>query len=222
MWHSQGFSIVSITGEIGVVIGWIGCLSLLQRGLNGLVRTGRMREFTARKTAHITVGLLIVPLAILVSRWQLAALPVTMILAANTKANLARSRLGARGRRFFPLFACAAPVALILYCWSRQRTDLVVLAVLAMTIGDTAAALVGMRYGRHKVPWTGKTLEGAAANFVTSFATLALAGQLLYQLPPGGFVAPAAAAAVLEASLAGEWDNPLAIMLVLVMLAARF
>jgi dolichol kinase len=213
---------VSITGEIAVVIGWIGCVSLLQRGLNGLVQTGRMREFSARKTAHVAVGLLILPLAILVSRWQLAALPVTMILAANTKANLARSSLGARGKRFFPLIACAAPVALILYYWSRQRTDLVVLAVLAMSIGDTAAALVGMRWGRHKVPWTGKTLEGAAANFVTSFATLALAGGLLYHMPPGAFIAPAAAAAVLEVSLAGEWDNPLAIMLVLVMLAARF
>jgi len=102
---------------------------------------------------------------------------------------------------------------------SARRTDLVVLAVLAMSIGDTAAALVGKRFGCHKVPWTGKTVEGAAANSIASFATLALVGAWLYRLPPDGFVLPAAAVAILEAALPGEWDNPLAIMLLIGLLA---
>jgi phytol kinase len=214
---------VSWAREIAVVVLWIAAVSVLHRMLNRFVLAGQISEFAARKIAHVTVGLFVIPLALLVGHWQLAALPITMILAANTKANLTRSSLGNRGRRLFPLIACALPVALILYCWSRQRTDLVVLAVLTMSIGDTAAALAGIRYGRHKVPWTGKTWEGAAANFAASLATLWVAAEWLYTTPPGLSVlaGAAAAASILEAVVRGEWDNPLAIMLVILLLAAQ-
>jgi dolichol kinase len=208
--------------EIAVVVLWIAAVSGLHRILNRLVLAGQIREFTARKIAHVVVGFFVVPLAILVGRWQLAGVPIAMILAANTKANLTRSRLGDRGRRLFPLIACAAPVALILYCWSLRRTDLVVLAVLTMSIGDTAAALVGIRHGRTKVPWTGKTWEGAAANFAFSLATLWITALCLYAIPPAAsvLIGAAAASAILEAVIPGEWDNPLAIMLVILLLAA--
>ncbi len=204
--------------EIVVVLIWLGFLSFFQRLLNRLVLRQSITAFTGRKIAHVVVGIWILPLALLVRHWYLAALPITMILAANTQANLTRARLGRTSQRLFPIVTWAAPVALILYFWSRNRTDLVVLAVLAMSVGDTAAALVGMRFGKHKVPWTGKTLEGAAANFVTCFATLAVAGRLLYQMPVGNFVLPAAAAAIVEAALPGEWDNPVTIMLLLILL----
>lgn len=207
--------------EIAAAVGWIAALSLIQSGLGQLVRQHRIAEFTARKAAHVAAGLLILPLAFLVQRWQVAAVPITMVLAANTRANLTRARLGRAVERLFPLITCAAPAVLILVFWARGRTDLIVLAVLAMTIGDTAAALVGMRYGKHKVPWTGKSLEGAAANFVASFVTMWLAGAVLYRMPAEVFLLPAAAAAAVEASLAGEWDNPVTIMLVLALLAFR-
>ena len=206
---------MSLTVEIGVVVLWVAALLALQSLLNRLVIARRVGEFVARKIAHVAVGLGILPLALLVRRWQVAAIPITIIFAGNTKANQSRARLSRSLERVFPVLACAAPVAVVLYCWSRRRTDLVVLAVLAMSIGDTAAALVGRRFGRHKVPWTGKTLEGAAANFIASFATLALAGVWLYQLPPDRFLLPAAAVAIVEVVLRGEWDNPVAIMLLI-------
>jgi phytol kinase len=204
--------------EIGVVVLWLTSLSLLQRLLNQLIQANRITPFTARKVAHVVSGFLILPLAAFVRHWYIAAIPITMILASNTKANLTRARLGETGRRLFPVVTCAAPVALILYFWSRERTDLVVLAVLTMSIGDTAAALVGMRFGKHRISWTGKTWEGALANFAASLATLAAAGHWLYQMPVRAFFLPAVAASILEAVLPGEWDNPLAIMLVLILL----
>jgi dolichol kinase len=208
-----------VGAEIAVVAAWIAVLAGLQSTLGRLARNGRIEEFTARKAAHVATGLLILPLAFLVRRWQVAAVPITMVLAANARANLTRAHLGRRLERWFPLLACAAPVAVILVFWARHRSDLVVLAVLAMTIGDTAAALVGMRFGRHKVAWTGKSLEGAAANVVTSFATLWIAGTALYGAPGAVFILPAIAAAAVEAALPGEWDNPVTIVVVMGLLA---
>jgi phytol kinase len=206
--------------EIAVVAAWMVALSSMQSALGRLVQQRKIAEFTARKAAHVLAGLLILPLAFLVRRWQVAAVPITMVLAANTKANLSRAaHLGRVSERLFPLLTCAVPVALILVFWARGRSDLVVLAVLAMTIGDTAAALVGMRYGRHKVSWTGKSWEGAAANFAASFATMWVTGAALYGMSAGLFVVPALVAAVVEASLPGEWDNPVAIVLVMLLLA---
>jgi dolichol kinase len=207
-----------LASEIIVVLFWLISWYLFQRLLNRSVLRQFISPFAGRKIAHVAIGLWILPLAFLIRHWYVAALPITMILAANTKANLTRARLGRTSQRLFPLVTFAAPVALILYFWSRNRTDLVVLAVLAMSIGDTAAAIVGIRLGKHKVPWTGKTLEGAAANFIASLATLSIAGHALYQLPAGSFVLPSAAVAALEAALGGEWDNPAAIMLLLILL----
>jgi dolichol kinase len=204
--------------EITVVVVWLVSLSLFQGLLQRMVVRQSMAAFTARKIAHLAVGFWILPLAFWVPRWYLAGIPVTVILAANMKANLFRASLGRTARQFFPVVTCAAPVALILIFWSHQHIDLVVLAVLAMTVGDTAAALVGRRIGRVKLSWNGKTVEGGAANFVASLVTLSVAGRLLYQMPVGRFVLPAAAAAILEAILPGEWDNPVTLMLVLILL----
>lgn len=207
--------------EIVVIVAWILCVVLIQRTAAILATKHGLTEFTARKVAHVGVGLLIVPLALLVSRWQIAAIPVAMVLGVNAKANLKRAHLDAKIQRLFPMVTFALPLAVILFVWARGRTDLVVLGVLAMTIGDTAAAFAGRRFGRHKIPWTGKSLEGAAANAVTSWITLSVAGALLYDQPPIAFVLPSIAAAVVEAVLAGEWDNPVAILVVIALLWAR-
>ncbi|MCH8837609.1 MAG: hypothetical protein IIA60_07380 [Candidatus Marinimicrobia bacterium] len=64
-----------------------------------------------------------------------------------------------------------------------------ILAMLFMTLGDSAAALVGMRYGRLRLGH--KTLEGTAACFVVCLG-LALAGGL-----PGSVALTGAATAAL-------------------------
>ncbi len=142
-----------------------------------------------------------------------------MILAANLHANSQRASLGPLEKRLFPLSRFLLPEIqiLILQFW-RQRSDLVVLAVLAMTIGDTAAACVGIRFGKRRISSTGKTVEGAVANFVSTLVVLATIGCVFYGMPFSSFPLAAAAAAILEALSPGQWDNSLAIVVLLALL----
>jgi dolichol kinase len=204
--------------EILTVAVWFAFLLLQQRLLDVAIRTQWITPFTARKISHVNVGLWVIPLAAFVRRWCLAAIPITMILAANARANARRGSLGRVQERFFPLVGFVLPEILILYLW-QQHSNVVVLAVLAMTVGDTAAAYAGMYFGTYGIPWTAKTIEGATANFLTTLAVLAAAGHMLYGMPVSLFPLPAAAAAVLEAVTPGEWDNPLTIVILLVLLS---
>lgn len=77
------------------------------------------------------------------------------------------------------LFGTAA--VLIALFWGALESELTVLtAVLAWGLGDEAAALVGKRYGRHKLGWRfadrQKSYEGSGAMLCVSF--LAVLGTL--------------------------------------------
>ncbi|MCI0628319.1 MAG: phosphatidate cytidylyltransferase [Acidobacteria bacterium] len=204
--------------QVLVIFLWFLFLPALQRLLDFSIQKRFLSSFAARKISHLAVGLWVIPLAVFVREWYLVAVPITMILAANVHANLQRGNLGRLEKRLFPLAGFLLPLVLILYFWHQQRSDLVVLAVLTMTVGDTAAALVGIHFGKHRIPWTGKTVEGAVANFISSLAVLAWVGQAFYHMPFNTFPLPAAVIAVLEAVLPGEWDNPLTVVVLLVML----
>ncbi len=204
--------------EIFIICIWFAFLPAQQRFLDAAIKREFITPFAARKISHLTVGLWVVPLAAFVRHWYLVAIPITMILAANVHANSQRGNLGRLQRRLFPLVGFLLPEVLILYFWHQQRSDLVVLAVLAMTVGDTAAAYVGIHFGRHRIPWTGKTVEGGIANFISTLVLLAGVGHFFYPMPLGLFPLPAALVALLEAVLPGEWDNPLAVVVLLVLL----
>jgi dolichol kinase len=201
-----------------IVCIWLVFLPAQQKLLNIATQKAFITPFAARKISHLTVGLWVLPLAAFVHTWYIAAIPITMILAANVHANSQRANLGRLETRLFPLFGFLLPEILILYFWRHQRTDLVVLAVLAMTVGDTAAAYIGIRFGKHKIPSTGKTLEGAVGNFAVTLVVLAALGHILYAAPFVSFPLAAAAAAILEAVLPGQWDNSLAVVVLLALL----
>ena len=205
--------------EILVICIWFGFMPAQQRLLDVAVRKRTLSPFAARKISHVTVGFWVLPLAAFVRRWYLVAIPITMILAANVHANTRRGTLGPLQKRLLPLFGFLLPEVLILYFWSQQQSHLVALAVLAMTIGDTAAALVGMRFGRQRIAWTGKSVEGGVANFISTFVVLAGVGHYFYSLPFSLFPLPSLLVAFLEAVLPGEWDNPLAVVVLIVLLA---
>ncbi|HEX7051237.1 MAG TPA: hypothetical protein VF188_13605 [Longimicrobiales bacterium] len=82
--------------------------------------------------------------------------------------------------------------------------------ILAAGIGDAAAALVGRRYGRHRLA-AGRTLEGTAACFVAALAAA-------YAMP--GIDAPAAVAAAATTALVEALPFPFDDNLVLPPVAA--
>jgi dolichol kinase len=207
-----------MTLEVAIICFWFLFLSVQQRLFDLLIRRQLLAPFTARKLTHLAVGFWVLLLDLFVRHWYLVAIPITMILAANVQANIQRGNLGNFAKRIFPLIGFLAPLALILSFWHQQRREIVVLAVLAMTVGDTAAAIVGRRFGKIKVSWTGKTMEGALANFAASLLILVCAGFALYDLTWKLFLIPAGSAAAVELVVGGEWDNPTSVLLLMLLL----
>ncbi len=66
-----------------------------------------------------------------------------------------------------------AAALLVTICFSKQ---IGMFALCVMLLSDTAAALVGRRFGRHKINNGSKSLEGALAFFVVAVATLGIFG----------------------------------------------
>ena len=133
------------------------------------------RRELARKAIHLTS--VAVPLALAVGMAsRLAAMLLAALAAIALLVELARRASRGVSRLFERLFApllrahethaitgatwllasmCAA-VALL-------PRDAAIAATWAAAVGDTAAAIVGMRFGRHRSARDGKSLEGSAA-----------------------------------------------------------
>ncbi len=76
-----------------------------------------------------------------------------------------------------PYVIAAALMVTILF------SDVVAMTALStMLVGDTAAALIGRKYGKHKINQNRKSVEGSLAFWVTSFVILLFFG-LLYSQP---------------------------------------
>lgn len=102
----------------------------------------------------------------------------------------------------FSMFAVVITV-----CWGLLGDRLLVLCcVYAWGFGDAAAALVGKRFGRHKIPRSKKSWEGTLSMFGVSFACV-----LALLLVRGGLALPACTAVALAtaaASAATELYTP--------------
>ncbi len=111
-----------------------------------------------------------------------------------------RTLLRARERRGFAgatYMAVAYALALLLF-----PKPIAVAAMLYNGLGDAAAALIGRRWGRHRI-WRGKSLEGAAAALsVTLLVGLAIPG-----VPVVGAIAGALAATLRELADLPPDDN---------------
>ena len=101
-------------------------------------------------------------------------------------------------------------------CWGMLADKLLVLAcVYAWGVGDAFAALVGKRFGRHKISLAfadrRKSLEGSAAMFLTSALSVAVVLRLRGGLSPAGILAvslaAAAAATFTELCTRGGYDT---------------
>jgi dolichol kinase len=209
---------------VSVVVVWVIGLAGLGRLAAGLVRTGRVGSFAARKTFHVIAGLSVVPLTLWVKPWYLAAIPVTWMLAGNARGNLRRLRGAGQGQRAAYLGAgIVLPVLFMLALWSRGRADVVALAVLMMSCGDAAAAVAGRWWGRARGrPEGQKTVAGLAAFVAAALAAAALGAWMLGTLRPVPWPALGAAAVAgggAEALCPGAWDNPVVLLVTLFILS---
>ena len=166
-----------------------------------------------RKCAHIGAGAIgLSACALLSSHWAVLILATlfTGVLAVTRRLGWLTSlhRPAGRSSAVF-LFPWAVYAVFVL----AQGDGLMFVApVLVLTIGDTAAALVGRHFGRTRYPLPGntRTLEGSAAlasaAFVSVFALLHFSGAPLARCLIAS-VCSALAAAVAEVLSPSDTDN---------------
>lgn len=181
-------------------------------GLGEVIRRSRGygSEFT-RKVIHIGVGMWIFgTVALFESRTWALVPPLTFVLI-----NYLSYRYGLfkameteeanPGTVYFPI----AFAALIAVFWGSP--GLLTASLMPMTWGDAMGAVLGRRWGRHRVGLRGRTLEGSAAMWAFGFVSAALALALVGQVPWGSALAAAAitslAATLVEAFTPLGLDN---------------
>ncbi|MCD7881526.1 MAG: TSUP family transporter [Clostridiales bacterium] len=178
-----------------------------------------------RKVLH-TIAFLIVLVILLASEhWYVPALlsilfiavvyPVLKLFEAKQfYASLFQERTAGEVRKSLVLLFGTAAVLITLF-WGVLDSELTVLsAVLAWGLGDEAAALVGKRYGRHKIGWrfadSHKSYEGSGAMLCVSFLavllSLTVGGVPLSTALPAAIIG-AAAATVTEAVTKKGYDT---------------
>jgi phytol kinase len=172
-----------VTDLRGLVLSFIYVLAVV--GLaEGLRRTGRISFDISRKIIHVGIGSWIVPTLLLFHSPWMAAIPPGVFVLLNL-ASLRRgwsramdAEAGANiGTVLFPL----SFVLLLLGLW-RQPAGKAAIAggILAMAWGDAAAALIGLRFGKHRyrvgAGW--RSLEGSSAMLLFSLVAIAAAGPL--------------------------------------------
>jgi dolichol kinase len=167
----------------------------------------------SRKFVHLTSGLAAACMPLVLSFREIAVLGVlfALAMAASRALRVLRSihdvERATWGEVCLPIGVAAA--ALLVPDPARYAC-----AVATIAVSDVAACLVGRRFGRRRLPGTGKTYAGSAAFLVTAL----LVGLVLVPSPPVAVLAVAALTTAVEAASSRGLDNvavPVAAALVL-------
>ncbi len=211
--------------ELVIAGAWLAGMRLTHDLLGGVVRRGRLSAFAGRKVFHVALGVWVIPLVHGLTRAWLFLPALALILAGNAGANWRRHRRTIRLERgLYYLAVVVWPLLALGWAWLAGRRAELVLAVLAMSGGDAAAAVAGRRLGGPRLPWTGKSLVGAAVNAAAVLGIVTIGGHFGYGLalpallPAAG--AAALAGAAVEAAVPGWLDNPAMLVTVLMVLVA--
>lgn len=197
-----------------------------------------------RKLLHfILLGSLLVWLLVF-DRWWISALTAVafailvyplLSLGEHLKgysAMLTERKSGEIKQSLLVVFFMYAIVCAICWGWLDDRL-LTIACIYAWGIGDALAALVGKRFGKHKIYWRGidgkKSYEGTAAMFISSFVSVLVVLLIHGGMPWYGYVlttlAAAAVSALTELYPPGGMDTftcPIAAMAVILPLEALF
>ncbi|NUQ92224.1 MAG: hypothetical protein HOQ26_04830 [Gemmatimonadaceae bacterium] len=166
---------------------------------------GSWRRELARKAIHLTS--VAVPIALASGFPQRTAVVLLVALAATALLVEWARRASAGVERLFERSFAAmlraherraltgATWLLVSMCAavSLLPRDAAIAATWAAAVGDTAAALVGMRFGAHRSPRDGKSLEGSAACAIATLAGAWLLASLPFAIALGASVVAAVA-----------------------------
>ena len=152
-----------------------------------LRRAGWLSPLGVRNLLHTGVGLWIVPTVFFFADWRVAVIPPLGFVLVNWVIHRFRlvASLGGDpanlGTVFFPL---SFGVLLALFFRPGEAGDASFAAVaglLVLALGDSAAAVVGRRYGtrRYTIFGHSRTMEGSLALFLTAGAVVAVVLQTM-------------------------------------------
>jgi phytol kinase len=181
-----------------------------------LKRAG-VQQHSIRKIVHIGAGVWIIPTVRLFDSWVWAIIPALTFIPMNYFFDrLTRTARSARGMDagliFFPISYCL----LLAICWGNEERNLRYIAVagiMAMTWGDSMAAVIGKRWASHSYRTRSyiRTWEGTSAMFVFSVVSIALTllwmGRLTWSATWPVAIAAGFAAATAEAISPSGTDN---------------
>lgn len=204
-WHWPGLAEWPHALVLAVLVATVFALAEVAR------RFGRVEVEATRKFVHVGAGLLtlLVPY-VLTSMWS--ALALSLVGAAVLWWSARRGWLRAvhgvsRTSNGAVLFPLAMALCLVVTQGTPVRFEVPLLAV---TLADAAAALVGKRYGTHRLPWsTARTMEGSAAFVVvaTSLSMLSLWSAVTPAVALAGAVWLGVMLALVETCSPNGWDN---------------
>jgi dolichol kinase len=187
------------------------------------VRThAAIAQEAARKGIHLTSAAVPVGLAFGVARGTIVVALATLFALALV-VEIARRSSAAAASRFMRLFApllrareihsltgATWLLGAMLAAVTTLPRDAAIAATWAVAVGDASAALIGIRFGRHRARETGKSLEGSAACAITTtLGALLLARLSLIESLLLGIIAAAAERATWPAD-----DNARIVLLV--------
>lgn len=138
-----------------------------------------------RKLLHIAAVFSIMPIVVPSSSWEASALVCAVFIleallgghfsSLLKTVDMKERSAGEQQRSMVLLFGIY--IFLIINCWGAlEQKWMVILSVVAWGVGDAAAALIGKKFGKHKLKGKmiegTKSVEGTMAMFVMSFLSV--------------------------------------------------
>jgi dolichol kinase len=176
----------------------------------------------ARKGIHLTSAAVPVGLALGVARGTVIVVLATLFAIALV-VEIARRTSSTAASRFMRLFApllrahetrrltgATWLLGAMLAAVAMLPRHAAITATWAVAVGDASAALIGIRFGRHRARESGKSLEGSIACAITTM----LGALLLARLSPAESLVLGVIAAVAERATWPADDNARIVMLV--------
>ena len=195
---------------IGLAASYVYAISLIALA-EWLRRAVGVRQEWTRKLVHVGAGMWVFGLLALFDNWQIGVLPFATFIIGNYLFYRYRifDAMDAQDSSPGTVYFAIALTLLFGLLWRPQgpidRAPYAVAGAMALTWGDALAALLGRRYGRHRYRiWGGeRSLEGSAAMFAASAATMFLMLTLLPGSALCAYAAPIELVRALPAALLG-------------------